>query len=49
MEQQVTGDAVDVLAVNPNDLMLVVNHPTESRDFIQAILRISGEALSPLE
>ena len=48
MEQQVTGDIVAALAVNQNDLTLVANHPAEPRDFIQAILHVSGEAPSLL-
>ena len=49
VEQQVNGDAVVVLAVNQNDLALVANHPAESHDFVQAVLRVSGEAPSLLE
>ena len=43
-EQQVTGDAIVVLAVNQNDLALVASHPTEPRNFIQFVLHVSGEA-----
>ena len=49
MEQQVTGDAIAALAVNQNDLALMANHPAESHDFVQAVLRVSGEAPSLLE
>ena len=49
MEQQVTGDAIALLAMNQNDIALMDNHPTESRDFIQAVLRIFGEAPLLLE
>ena len=48
MEQQITEDAVAVLAVNQSNPVLVASHPTEPRDFVQAILHVSGEAPSLL-
>ena len=48
MEQQVAGDVVAALAMNQRNPALVANHPAEPRDFIQAILHVSGEAPSLL-
>jgi len=36
---------VVVLVVNQSDPAHVANHLAEPRDFVQAVLRVSGEAL----
>ena len=45
MEQQVTENAVAALAVNQTNPTLVANHLAKPRDFVQAVLHVSGEAL----
>ena len=45
MEQQVTEDVVVALTVNQSDPTYVASSLAMPRDFIQAILRVAGEAL----
>ena len=44
MEQQVIGGAVAALVVNQSHPALMANHLVEPRDFVHAILHVSGEA-----
>jgi len=45
VEQQVTRNAIAMLDENQSDPAFMANHFAEPRDFVQAVLHVSSEAL----